>query len=424
MRDEMAERRIRRRDRRRRAVYLRRRAVAVGVLVALVAIIAKVVGDVADGGGTTASRPATRAVTGPRRVNHLAGTPVPGGNVSRLSPAQLAGQRVIYAYSGLKPPASLLDAIRAGEAGGVILFGPNVAGANQLRAVVGELQRASAESPVPAPLLVLTDQEGGEVRRLPGAPALSEREIGQSPNRVALASQAGAAAAQTLSGSGVNVNLSPVLDVARRPGNFIDQFQRSYGDTPDAAAQLGRAFIVGQQRLGVLATAKHFPGLGAATRGENTDSRPVTLNLSLPELRNTDELPYRSAIAAGVKLVMSSWAVYPELDPDLPAGLSARVIQGELRDRLGYSGVTITDTLSAAALSRFGTLAQRGVLAAKAGADLIICSGIDGNDDPSGGLSVLSAIASAIARGELSKAAAQQAAARVLALRLSLRRAQ
>jgi beta-N-acetylhexosaminidase len=118
---------------------------------------------------------------------------------------------------------------------------------------------------------------------------------------------------------------------------------------------------------------------------------------------------------------MTSWAVYPALDPSLPAGLSAQVIRRELRRRLGYRGVTITDTLSAAALARFGTLAQRGVLAAAAGADLIICSDIEGDDDPSDGLAVLHAIAGAIADGRLSRAAAEQSAARVLALRLSLR---
>jgi beta-N-acetylhexosaminidase len=215
-----------------------------------------------------------------------------------------------------------------------------------------------------------------------------------------------------------------VLDVLREPDDFIDQFHRSYGSDPVAVAQLGGAFIRAQQRLGVAATAKHFPGLGAAARGQDTDSRPVTLRMPLERLRTVDEAPYRSAVAAGVKLVMTSWAVYPALDPDRPAGLSARVIRDELRTRLGYRGVTISDTLSAAALGRYGSLAQRGVLAARAGADLIICSAIDGNDDPSDGLSVMHAIAAAISAGDLDRAAAERAAARVLALRASLRRAQ
>ncbi len=399
-----------------RAVYLRRRAVALAVLAGLVALIVMAVGQLGGSAGTRRALAATQPVARQRETRPGAG-PAPG---PRLSVDQLAGERVIYAYSGLNPPASLLDVIRRGEAAGVILFGPNVASAAQVDVVAGELQRASLASPLHLPLLVLTDQEGGEVRRLPAPSLLSERDIGESSEPVTTASQAGVDAARSLLAAGANANLAPVLDVLRGSGNFIDQFHRSYGSDPSEVARLAGAFIAAQQRLGVAATAKHFPGLGAATRTQDTDSRPVTLDLSLDTIRGVDEAPYRTAIAAGVKLVMTSWAVYPALDPDLPAGLSARVIQGELRERLGYRGVTITDTLSAAALTRFGTLAQRGLLAARAGADLIICSAIDGDDDPSGGLSVLHAIAAAIAAGQLSRSGAQQAAARVLALRASL----
>jgi beta-N-acetylhexosaminidase len=286
--------------------------------------------------------------------------------------------------------------------------------------VVRQLQLANASAPVRAPLLILTDQEGGEVRRLPGPPSLSERQIGASAGAAVLAAQAGTGAARTLAAAGVNVNLSPVLDVLRQPGNFIDEFARSYGSDARADAQLGRSFIAAQQRAGVAATAKHFPGLGAARRGQDTDSRPVTLNVSLAQLRSLDEAPYPPAIAAGVKLIMTSWAVYPALDPNWPAGLSSRVIQGELRSRLGYRGVTISDTLSAASLARFGSLAARGVLAARAGADLLICSAINGDDSPSDGLSVMHSIASALSGGHLSRAAAEQSAARVLALRKTL----
>ena len=86
-------------------------------------------------------------------------------------------------------------------------------------------------------------------------------------------------------------------------------------------AQLGTDFIEAQQKTGVAATAKHFPGLGAAATNQDTDSGPVTLHVSKRNLRRIDELPYRSAIPAGVKLVMVSWAVYPALDPSRPAGL-------------------------------------------------------------------------------------------------------
>jgi len=164
----------------------------------------------------------------------------------------------------------------------------------------------------------------------------------------------------------------------------------------------------------VAATVKHFPGLGAATASQNTDVRPVTLNVPLSQLRSIDELPFRSAIAAGTKLVMTSWAVYPALDRARPAGLSSKVIEGELRGRLGFDGVTITDSIDAGALSGYGSLGNRAVLAANAGADLILCS-----QPGSGvqGISVVQALAHAISTGTVSRSATQASVARILALR-------
>jgi beta-N-acetylhexosaminidase len=338
--------------------------------------------------------------------------------IQRLSPQQLAGQRIIYAYAGLKPPASLLSAIRAGEAGGVIFFAPNVSSPAQIRGVIGQLQRASMASPVHSRLLMLTDQEGGEVRRLPGAPTLSQKQIGQSANAAAQARAAGTGAGQNLRSVGMNLNLSPVLDVYRQAGNFIDEFQRSYSSNPRTVATLGAAFISAQQLTSVAATAKHFPGLGSASRRQNTDLGPVTLNSSLATLRNVDELPYKSAIAAGVKVIMSSWAIYPALDPRRPAGLSSTVIGSELRKRLGFKGVTITDGIDAGAVTPFGNLGKRAVLAATAGADLILCAATNpANNTPAEGITARNAIVSALAHHQLSQSAAQQSAARILALR-------
>jgi beta-N-acetylhexosaminidase len=338
-----------------------------------------------------------------------------------LSLAQLAGQRIIYAYSGLTPPPSLLARIRAGEAAGVIFFGPNISSAAQLHAVIRNLQRANAASPVHGPpLLMLTDQEGGLVSRLPGAPALSEKQIGASPDAVALAAQAGSGAGRNLRSVGINVNLAPVLDVFRAPGNFIDQYQRSYGSSPARVARLADAFITAQQRTGVAATAKHFPGLGAATTNQNTDNGPVTLGLTLSQLRSVEETPYTTAIAAGAQLVMLSWARYGALDPHLPAGLSSTVIQGELRTRLGFHRVTITDGLGAGALAPYGGFAERGVLAARAGADLLLCSAQNVYDNtPAEGIAALHGLTAALANHRLSRTAARQAAARVMQLRAS-----
>jgi beta-N-acetylhexosaminidase len=340
--------------------------------------------------------------------------------VPPLSPAQLAGQRVIYSYQGLTPPTGLLDLIRHGEAAGVIFFGGNIASTAQIAEVISQLDQANASPNNPLhtlPLLLMTDQEGGLVRRLPGAPLLSEKQIDASADPPGEARRAGTGAGQTLASAGMNVNLAPVLDVSRTPGDFDDQFGRSYSSDPGTVSTLGADFILAQQAAGVAATAKHFPGLGTAARSQNTDQQPVTLNVSLTDLRSIDEYPYRAAIASGVKLVMVSWAVYPALDPRWPAGLSPTIIGGELRQRLGFTGVTITDALEAGALQAFGTTGQRATLAASAGMDLILCS----NQSLYQGEQARTALQDGLGNRTFSHAAFIAAVQRIISLRSSLR---
>src|SRR5215831_3879127 len=263
------------------------------------------------------------------------GRPVLRAALASLSPQQLAGQRVIYSYPGLTPPASLISLIQHGEAAGVIFFGQNISSKAQIAGVIKQLDQADASplNPVQAPLLLMTDQEGGEVRRLPGRPYLSEKQIGASSQAETLAKDAGQGAASNLRSVGMNVNLAPVLDVYRKAGDFDDQFGRSYSMNPNVVSDLGSRMIKAQQHGGVAATAKHFPGLGAAAANQNTDVGPVRLNLSKDTLRTVDEAPFAAAIQAGVKLVMVSWAIYPSLGLR-PAGLSPNIVQGELRHRL------------------------------------------------------------------------------------------
>jgi len=344
-------------------------------------------------------------------------TAPPAGQLS-LTAAQRAGQRVIYSYPGLTPPGRLLWLIRHGEAAGVIFFGANISSESQIAGVIRQLEAADAAStnPVRSPLLLMTDQEGGEVRRLPGQPFLSEKQIGEAKNPGAAATAAGRGAAANLLGVGMNVNLAPVLDVYRQAGDFDDQFQRSYSKNPHVVSRLGADFIRAQQKGRVAATAKHFPGLGAAARNQDTDAKPVTLNVSLASLHNTDEFPYKAAIAAGVKLVMVSWAVYPALDRSRPAGLSSHIIQDQLRTRLGFKGVTITDAIEAGALRAYGSIANRAQLAAGAGMDLILCAA----QNVAEGVSCRNGLQSGYASGQLNHAAYQAALKRVLNLRASL----
>jgi beta-N-acetylhexosaminidase len=338
-------------------------------------------------------------------------------STANLTPIQLAGQRVIYSFTGPTVPTDLLTLIREGQVGGVIFFSSNVTSVAQLAGVTKQLDAAQQASPVHLPLLLMTDQEGGEVRRIAGGqPTDSEKTIGQSANPVQAATAAGTGAAQTLTSAGLNVNLAPVLDVYAVPGNFIDQFQRSYSSDPNLVSQAGAAFITAQQQGGVAATAKHFPGLGTAATSQDTDNEPVTLYEPLSQLRAVDELPYKAAISSGVDLIMVSWAVYPALDPNHPAGLSSTVVQQELRGRLGYTGVTITDALEAGALKSYGSYGTRAVDAASAGMDLILCS----SGDVSEGEDATEGLASALQSGQLSTSTFDAALDRVDELRQKL----
>jgi beta-N-acetylhexosaminidase len=142
--------------------------------------------------------------------------------------------------------------------------------------------------------------------------------------------------------------------------------------------------------------------------------------VGLGTLRSVDEVPFQQAIAAGTKLVMVSWATYPALDPTRPAGLSAQVIAGELRSRLGFTGVTITDALGAGALVHDGSLGHRAVLAAAAGADRLLATTPSAQPVQLSGPAVVGAVAAAIGHGQLSRSSAEQAVARTLGLRRSL----
>jgi beta-N-acetylhexosaminidase len=339
-----------------------------------------------------------------------------GDHLASAYARRAAGQRVIYSYPGLTPPESLLARIRAGEAAGVIFFGENVASTTQIRAVVQQLRNAAAQSPDRNPLLLMTDQEGGLIRRLPGEPVLSHKDVGLAADPAAAATAAGRGAGQNLAGAGMNVNLAPVLDVFHAPGDLMDSYKRSFSQDAAVVSRLGAAYAAAQQAVGVAATVKHFPGLGKANAGDNTDSRPVTLSVPLTTLRGVDEAPYRDAIAAGAKLVMLSWAVYPALDSSRPAGLSPTVVAQELRSRNGFTGVTITDALEAGALSAYGTTANRAVLAARAGDDLILASARDVNQ----GDQAAAALAGALTDGTLDSGAFGQALTRINALRASL----
>jgi beta-N-acetylhexosaminidase len=181
----------------------------------------------------------------------------------------------------------------------------------------------------------------------------------------AVAQSQAAGAAEALRSVGIDVDFAPVVDTPGPKGNF--EGSRVFSNSRTWNAQMGRAFVGGLQTNGFAATVKHFPGLGLSTG--NTDDGRIVIKAAAWKLHQ-GLLPFQSAVKAGTKLVMVSTAIYPKLDGSKkPAAFSSTIINGLLRKKLGFTGVTVTDTLTAPAAERIPHTATATMLA---GSDLLI----------------------------------------------------
>src|SRR3954453_3078725 len=317
----------------------------------------------------------------------------------------LAGARVVTGFSGHHPPKALRRMISAGQISGVILFDGNVGGVRSVRRLTAELQAIPRPSPVTQPLLVCVDQEGGLVRRLPGPPKPSAQSTGA--RGAAFAERLGRATGASLKSMGGNVDLAPVLDLGR-PGRAIEGEGRTFARTPNAVSEIGVGFARGLAAGGVAATAKHFPGLGDAR--VNTDNAVQKIRLSAAKLRAADERPFASFSQAGGAMAMLSTAIYPALSGK-PAAPSRAVATGELRDRLGFQGVSISDSLGSVSAQAGGGPAKTALAAARAGTDLVLFT------DLGAAARAERALARGLSGGSLDRAEFQASVERVLALR-------
>lgn len=325
-----------------------------------------------------------------------------------LPAAQLAGQRIVVGFAGTTVPARLRDAVRRGYVAGVVLFADNLPGRSVGRRLVADLQAIPRPPALRAPLLIMVDQEGGLVKRVDGAPTASAQQMGR--RGAAFSQDQGRRTAANLRGLGINVDLAPVLDVAR-PGGTIAITRRGFGSATAEVAAVAAPFATGLQEGGVAATAKHFPGLGAAE--ENTDVAVQRIELSRTALREADEAPYRAFIAAGGRLVMLSTATYPALAPE-PAAFSRAIATAELRGRLGFEGVSVTDALDTVAVRAFGGPVESGLAATRAGVDLLLFTA------PAPAAAARRALVVGLRAGTLDRAAFERSAQRVLDLRADL----
>jgi beta-N-acetylhexosaminidase len=282
--------------------------------------------------------------------------------VDRLSLRERVGQLLVSSFDETAMPDYIRSRLRARETAGVILFGRNGGGESQWRRLTSSLQRAAGGD-----ALIMVDQEGGQVRTVSFAGPADGQPFQGDPAAVRRAARD---AAEQLRSVGVNVNLAPVADVPTGGGAMGG---RAFaGDAAEVAAST-RASIGGMRDARVAATAKHFPGLGAAA--VNTDDASSTVDVSRATMEERELAPFRAAVAEAVPLVMISHALYPALDGKRIASQSKTIVTGLLRGELGFDGVTVTDSIEAqAVLDRSGiaTAAERSV---EAGVDLILMTG-------------------------------------------------
>lgn len=324
---------------------------------------------------------------------------------------QLVGQRFVVSFSGTAPSASLLARVRKGEIGGVLLLGWNIERAAQVRELTSTLHRAAHDAGQPR-LLIMVDQEGGIVRRFRWAPPRhSAEELGAGS--ISDVRSVGRATASSLRSLGVDVDLAPVADVPRVPGSTIAAQDRAFSVTPSRAGAFATAFAGALREGGILATAKHFPGLGGAVG--NTDLVRVTIPTDA--LTAADDLAaFRRLVDDGIPLVMLSNAVYPAYGTQ-PAVLSPRV-HALLRRQLGFTGTTISDALDAVSLVRGVPLSAVALGAARAGTDLLLFTGGE-----AASARAFAALVDEARAGELRRAALEQSYERILELKRVTRQA-
>ena len=284
---------------------------------------------------------------------------------------QLIGQKLVVRMDGTTPSASLIARARLGQIGGVIIFRNNFRSRGDLRAITSRLQRAAASGGQP-PLLVAVDQEGGPVKVVPWIPpTLSPQQMGVTGSN-GMSIRQGRATGAALRELGINTDLAPVGDVPASRASFLYRQGRTWSFSGHRTARLAGWFAVGLGQRGVLAAAKHFPGLGTATR--NTDHFVVRITATKAELAPGMK-PFRTAVAGQVPLIMLSNGIYTAYDRWNAAGWSRTIGTTLLRERLGFRGATITDSLDGAAHQRGMTSSALAVRAARAGTDLLLLTG-------------------------------------------------
>lgn len=268
-------------------------------------------------------------------------------DIAAFSDKQLAGQRLMVGFDGTGFNKDLMFLIDTIKVGGIILFDRNVSDPDQIKNLCFSVQEYARSCGQP-PLFISIDQEGGQVARLkepftrfPGNPKMKGKEDAAHFARVTAAE---------LSEVGINMNMAPVMDVALEGIQSV-MSERVFGNDPIWVSDLGVKVIKGLQQRGIMAVAKHFPGIGRTTLDSHIEM-PV-LDVDLAAMKSFDLLPFEAAINHDVAGIMLSHILYKKIDAKWPASLSTRIAMDLLRNRMGFEGIVMTDDLDMGAIDKF-----------------------------------------------------------------------
>ena len=279
------------------------------------------------------------------------------------------GQLAIAGFAGESIPADLRLLAREFDLGGVILFARNVVAPEQVAEIARDAQGMARE----LPLWVSVDQEGGRVARLKAPFTIwpPMMTLGRSGD-VALAARFARALAAELRAVGISLDYTPVLDIHTNPKNPVIG-DRALAERAEDVARLGRTIIATLQDAGIAACGKHFPGHGDTS----TDSHHELPVIEHPpdRIENVELIPFRAAIDAGVASIMTAHILIPAYDEERPATLSPTIVDGLLKQTLGYGGLVLSDDLEMRAIgARYG-IPEATVRAVAAGCDAVLMCG-------------------------------------------------